>query len=283
MNDKSVAFGSSFSKQLSNTYYMSIQLSLGGLSFCIFDPVKNAVMAIGSKDFGEIDEHFARHEEYLLTNDLFRLTFKQVLVSVESRAFSLVPKMLYDPERAKDVLRFIGCDIASDDKILTDEIPVAGALTLYAVPSFLYYFLQTQFPGVKIVHSTTPNVIPALTKRSSEHLDAAIANLVFSRDGVSIVVVENNMLKLCNKFKFKEVTDIVYIVLYTLEQLGLNNGKTRIVISGDLARTDARAQLMRRFAHNVSLAKLPDYFDYEVRVPQPEHQFVNLLNMSLCV
>ncbi|MCQ2203848.1 MAG: DUF3822 family protein [Bacteroidales bacterium] len=261
---------------------MSIQMTLDGLSFSVYDPVRNSVVALGSTLFNTPDEQFAHHEEYLLKTDIFKDKFKKTIISIESRSFSILPKAVFDPEKAANVLSFIGCNIDKNDKRLFDKIEMANAVNVFAIPSFLYYFLQTQFNDFIMMHYTTPVVRTALMKRDTDNANA-IAHVIYTGDGVTMVVVEQNTLKLCNKFKYNEINDLVYIIMFTLDQLGLNNDSTKIVISGDVDREDARAELIRRFAHNVSFAKLPDYLGYELKVPEPEHQFVNLFNMSICV
>lgn len=282
MKETSVIVSSSYKKNLTSSYYLSIQLSLDGLSFCVFDPVNNSFVAMGNYDIECDDESFAKHEEILLTTDIFRDQFKKTVVSIDSRAFTIMPKSLYDPDKASDVLQFIGCKMSKDDHVLSDDIEMAGAVVAYSVPSFLFYFLRTQFSNVSIIHSSTPVINAALLKHDADK-KKAVVHAVMDNDGVSVVVVEQNLLKLCNKFKYKAASDLVYIITYMLNQLGLNNEQTKIVVSGNISKNDERMMLLKRFAHNVSFAKLPAYFAYDISVMQPEHKFVNLFNMSLCV
>lgn len=257
-------------------------MRLDGLSFSVLDPVNNAVVAIGNYDFDSIDEQFSRHEELMLKEDIFKNNYKTVIVSIESRSFSMVPKALFDSERASDVLRFIGCRISKDDKVLANELDVVGGVLVFAVPNFLYYFLQTQYADVRVLHHTEPIMQAALLKRDNER-KKAVMHASFSADGVTLVVVEQDKLKLCNKYKYREVNDLVYIIMYTLEQMGLNNNSTKIVLSGDIDTSDNCAELVKRFAHNVVMAKLPEYFSYEVKMPEPSHKYTNLLNLNICV
>lgn len=282
MKETSVIVSNSYKKHLSTSYYMSIRLSLDGLSFCVFDPVNNSFVAMGDFDIEDEDESFSKHEELLLKTDIFKDQFKKTTVSIESRSFSVVPKGLYDASKAQDVLGFIGGKVTKDDKVLADEVEMAGAVVVYAVSNFLYYFLHTQFANLQIVHAMTPVMNAALLKRD-EDKKKAVVHAVFGCDGVSVVVVEQNVLKLCNKFKYKAASDLVYIITYMLNQLGMNNEETKIMVSGRLERNDDRTQLLKRFAHNVSYAKLPRYFAYDINVKQPEHKYVDLFNMSLCV
>lgn len=282
MKDTSVIYSTDYQKQLSTSYYLSIQMSLDGLSFCIFDPVTNTFEALGSYHFDTQDETFSKHEEMLLTNDIFKDQYKQVFVSVETRNFTMLPKPLYDPQKAEEVLRFIGCNIKKDDKIMTDDIDMANAITIYTLPVFLEHFLLTQFSHVTIMHHTTPVVTTSLLKRENNG-NNGVVKLEFTGDGVSIIATESNALKLCNKFKFKLPTDLVYIITYTAEQLKMNNIETKVIISGDIDQDGETAKMIKRFAHNVSFSRKPDYFNYNIDVPQPEYKYTNLFNMSLCV
>lgn len=282
MTDISVV-GSAYDTTLTSSYYMSIRLYPDGLSFSVFDPVTNTFVAYGDHVLPEADMHYAKQEELMLTNDIFKAQYKGVLVSVHSDAFTMVPSALYRDESAPALLKFVGNEVPSDAKCLSDNIELASAVTVYALSPFLYYFLQTQFRcSVKVMHYTTPIIETMLAKRGANATKATI-NLSFSGGKVAITAIVADKLKLCNEHTCREATDMVYVVMYTIEQLGLSNDEVSVVVSGNIDAADERITLLQRYARNVSMAQLPSYFNYGFSVAEPHHKFYNLFIMSLCV
>ena len=73
---------------LTQSYYMSIQLSLDGLSFCILDPVREKYIAFCNKSFSkelEFDDYLNQVESYILKNDLLKSSKKIFRIQPEIR------------------------------------------------------------------------------------------------------------------------------------------------------------------------------------------------------
>lgn len=279
--NKEIVVGSTYKKELSSTYNMSIQLRLNGLSFSIFDPVTNAFVVRGNMDIGEPDPIYAKQEEYMLIDTYFKQTYKSLKVGIESSTFTMLPSDLYDESRLSELTSFVGIKENEDVKILTDKIDAISSVIVFPIPQFLYYFLRTQFAEATIMHTITPMVDCLLYKREGKNIDNVV-NVVFTSQGVTILASENNRLKLCNEFRSQIATDMVYTVLYALEQLKMNNTRTKIIISGDVDVDDNRVKLLTRFAHNVSVALRPQFFNYDIPLSNKEHKFTTLYMMSLC-
>lgn len=279
-NDISVV-GSSYKQQLSTSYMLSIWISPDGLSFSVFDPVRNEYVRYGHFALSEPDTHYAKQEELMLTHDVFKFQYRQVVVSVATAEFTLVPRMLYDAHRADALLELTGHRPEKDSKMLSDELEMAGAVVVYALPSFLYFFLKVQFRNTKIMHSVTPLTAAILMKKDADSTKAVLS-VDFRNGWMMMSAAEANVLKLCTACKCQDTNDYVYMVMNALEQTGLNGPDTKVVVSGDVMRNDPRVTLLSKFAHKVSLAQLPPYFDYAFGVDEP-YRFVNLFNIPLCV
>lgn len=280
--DETSVIAPSLDWRMSESYYMSIQLSLDGLSFCALDPVTNVYMALGTVPFSEPDRTFAKHEQYILCNDLFARRFRKVLVSVESPAFSMIPNSLYDNERAAALLSLTGIKVRPDDKVLRNNIELANATTLFSVPNFLYFFLKNQFKSVEIYHSTTPTLTAMLLKKRGDSAECMLDVSICS-DSMTVVAVRGNEILLCNRFYCKDNNDYVYMLLYLMSQLNFDVKTTPISLSGNVNATDERVKLLMRFSRLVSFAQAPSYFTYGFEQVDNVHRFNTLFLMPLCV
>lgn len=281
MNDIEVVTPS-FRQNLTQSYYLSGRLSTSGLSFCVLDPVSNTYVAYGAINLSEPDNHFARQEEMLVTNEIFANEYKEVIFSFDTEQFTIVPRMLYDEQRQNELMHFVGVDIHDDEMILSNNIELAGATSLFVMPQFLYYFLLSKWPEAKIFHTSTATIQSMLTKCTMTDVDSIIT-ASFKNNALVLTATQNNMLKLCNAYRCRETNDYVYMIMNAIEQLELKADRTQIILEGDLQPDDEREMLIRRFAHRVQRASVPSFFNYAFDTPSNAYRLSNLFTTAICV
>ncbi len=259
MMDESTVTSPRFSWRMSESYYMSIQLSLDGLSFCILDPVTNVFHSLTEVSFDKEDVNFAQQEQYILSCPDMQRKFRKVLICIDSPAFSLMPTSLYDESHMRSVLAMTGINVANDDKILRNNIELANSTTAFTIPNFLYFFLKNQFAlGTQM-------------------------NVAFSTNDMTVVVAKDNELLLCNRFYCKEPLDYVYMLLYIADQLSLDIKTTQVTVHGRVSSDDIRIRQLRKFIRFIRMAPAPQYFSYGFAIPEQAHRYNTLFLMPLCV
>ncbi len=276
--DESTFCSPKFDWNKSESYDMSIQLCLDGLSFSILDPVSNSFLLLNEVRFDAIDPYFAEHEKYILFQKAFTYKFRKVLVSIESPAFMLMPDALYDDQHINDVLALVGIKVKNDDKVLRNNIDLAKSTTVFAIPNFLYFFLRTQFPNCVILHISTPIVTSMLLKIQRNKSISVLLN----DDSMTVIATENSELKLCNRFYCKEPLDYVYMILNIMNQLDFPVQQTSINIMGNILPSDARIKALKRFSRMVQLSQPPRYFNFSFSIPENSYKFNSLFLMALC-
>ncbi len=259
---------------------MSIQLSLDGLYYCVYDPVENLFVAYGYHAVAEPDMHFAKHEEIMLTHDIFGEKYKRVDVGIESEGFTMVPTQLFDEQKIRETLTFTGHEPSEDSHLAHDTIEVSGATLLYYVPNFLYRFLRMQFDEVRILNTATPMINAMLMKREAMQT-RDLVNISMSTGKMVLAASHNNRLQLCTEYACHDVNDYVYMTMNAMQQLQFDANETQINVSGALDMGDERFALLQRFARNVKMTATPKYFDFDFDVEQPQ-RFNNLFNITLC-
>lgn len=282
MMDESTVTSPRFDWRMSESYYMSIQLSLDGLSFCILDPVTNVFHSLTDVTFDKNDPNFAQQEQYILGCKEMRRKFRKILISVNSPAFTMVPLPLYDERRIRSVLAMAGINVGPDDKVLRNDVESANSTTVFTIPSFLYFFLKNQFCGAEIFHSTTPVVSSMLQKRQNGMHNPAV-NVELCKDSMTLTVVDNDELKLCNRYYCRETLDYVYMLLYVIDQLQIDAKAATVTIQGSVQIDDERIRGVKKFLQNVHMAEAPNFFSYGFTVPEQAHKYNSLFLMPLCV
>lgn len=271
----------SFDASLSESYNLSIQINLDGLCFSIFDPIANTFLYLKSIDFQGSDEHYAKHEEAMLTVPMLLLKYKSVSVMFDAANYVLMPASLYQESENENILTFCGAESSNDYSITAYAMKLTDIVTVYGVPQFLYYFLRSQYDNVKILHHTTPIIESIVLKRPKEKKDNRMI-VYFHDKKITIAVGVKQVLQLCNTFVYNDLNDMLYVVLFIIDQLGLNYRQTDIEVSGDIAADDIRFLTLRKHINTLRLAERPSYFNYDFGRVAEQHRYSNLFNMMLC-
>lgn len=280
--DENSVVAARFDWRMTESYNMSIQLRLDGLSFCILDPVTNVYMYLSEVNMPTPDAYFATQEEYILKSPVLARRYRRVCICVESPAYTMIPTSLYDDRRIGSAMALSGIRLKADDRVLRNDVELANSTTAFILPNFLYFFLRTQFPNAGIYHETTPIVSSMLLKRQGDYSSASIS-LSLAADSMTIVATRNNELQLCNTFYCRETPDYAYMLLYVMEQLQFDAATTTVRLSGSFDLSDARVGILRRFVPRLELASLPTFFDYAISTGEKSYRYNTLFLLPLCV
>lgn len=279
--DQNTSIAQHINWRMTDSYNMSIQLRLDGLSFSILDPVTNQYLALSNLNLPQPDHNYALQEQHLLTNKTLNLHYRRVTITIDTPTYTLLPTPLYNPQRANTLLALNGIRPDNDHKTLTNNIEMANSTTIFTIPNFLYFFLQTQYPNAQILHSTTPIITSMLLKRQQQQTNAAL-HATLTPGAITLTAVKNNQLQLCNTYYCRETPDYTYITLYTLQQLNLNPNHTTLTISGNTPQNDPRITHLQQFLPNLHTTTLPNYFNYAFPAPPQPHRYNTLLLTPLC-
>lgn len=171
-----------------------------------------------------------------------------VYCALKQPFFVLVPEVLFD---TNEITQFLpGIDLTSQ-KIITDKISRNGVICIYAVDNAAYESLVHTYPNVILKHY------------ASVLIDYTVKNGYTEQKTVVTVDMEDNMfylcisnktdLLLCNKFTFKAAEDILYFLLYSLEQFELKPTECQLRISGMVNENSASIILLNEYFEDVVL------------------------------
>ncbi len=274
--------GRQYQKDLSSSYHLVVQVRTMSVGYAVLDPMLNTFVAYGSLSLRNEDANYALQEEYILKQEILSLPYRQVTVVVDSPVRTVVPRPYFDSQRAIDLLRFVGCDVHSDDVVLNDDVMLANSVVVYAMPKFLYFFLKTQFKNLSIHHALTPEVGAMLLKHTSGELDAKLRVRV-GRKYMDVILVKNNKLQLVNRFNIPSVNDFVYNIVNVFTQAGIKENEVRVEVGGAISSVeDPQIELLRRFVTDVQVDAIPQYYNYDFPHPEQEYRYSTIFRIPTC-
>ncbi len=264
------------------SYHLSIQVSLNGFSFSILDTVRNKFVALKNYPF---DKQKGVPEDQL--KDIFK---KDEFLSREYKSSSyifitdkstLVPSPLFNKEKIKEYLMF-NHPLGEHDKIFYNQIKNAGTYTVYSIPVTICEILDKQFPGIRSYHQSVPFIEQILLKNQPAGFEYSA--FIHVTPGIfDIAVSQSKKLILYNQFRYRNENDFIYFVLNIFEQLKLNPEKTLLLLSGEITKTSKYYESVKKYIKSIKFEKRDSQFTYSYTINQiPEHTFIPLLNLYNC-
>lgn len=172
--------------------------------------------------------------------------YNVVYCALKQPFFVLVPEVLYDADCVADFLPGINL---SNQKIVTDKISRNNVMCIYGVDNAVYEKFTHNYPNIILKHYASILIDYTIKIGFTEQKTVAVVDF---EDGLFYLCIANKTdLLLCNKFVFKSPEDILYFLLYSLEQFELKPTNCQLHICGMVNENSAALILLKEYFENV--------------------------------
>jgi Protein of unknown function (DUF3822) len=261
-------------------YELSIQVSPDGLSFCLLDSVRNKFVLIRS--FGAEENKYYNADkisELLRNDDFLTKQYKKINCVMPSSKFTLVPAPLYDPGKKVEYFTF-NHNLEEENIVLSDKTNDPDAFIMYSVSKSVSEVINSFYPGVYPHHHMKLLLDHASSTRKS--VNENYIHVHVERDFFNLIVFNNNVLKFCNSFAYRNISDILYYVLNAFKNLGIKQEET-IYFSGLTEKYDDLSSSFSLYVRNIKFAEPSGNFTFSYVFNDAElHRFINLFNVVNC-
>lgn len=256
-----------------------IELSENLIKFCEFQfndnnplyichyPIENTLQQSLSEHLIIAVKHF----------QLSKKTYKHVFVNYFSTQFTLCPNAFYNPENNRALLEFNAGSIGNT-LILTDDVNTDIKL-IYAIEEQVKSTLDQLFPNHFIKHTLT---VLSKLMLSSEELVKDHIILEINNHYIEVVVKQEQKLVLANQYSIKTNEDVLYYVLFILEQYHLNPLTTNIKIIGNIDTSSSLINSLKKYIKNINLGMGHKTINWSNLKGMPQHFNYTLLNRLFC-
>jgi len=256
-----------------STYSLFVQLSETHVSWCILDNEKNKYVVI---------ESFASYLQEVAENiPWIRQPFDSVSLMIENNRSTLIPAPLFDPEEKKSYFDFIH---EKDDRTETlyDKLQQLEIVNVYDVCAKLLEAGLQIFPGAKIFHHSSA-LIQSIWMNYKNRINGKKVFIHVRENDFDFLIFDGKQLNYYNAFHFRTPTDLLYYVIFVMEQLTLNPEETEVVLMGNIIKESELYDLLYRYIRNIEFVKRNTAFKYSYVFNEiPAHYFYPLLNLRLC-
>jgi len=272
----------SFDKNITTSYFLSIQVSLNGLSFSVLDPVRNIYILLKHISFEKEDKNYVQTQELLITDPVLNYDYKRVYFLFNTPNATIVPGSLYNYEETGHTLLFNSRIDKESQKIESHKIKLADAWNIFAVPDFLYYMVKNQYPEIQFFQQYTPQIEANLI--SGIVTSEPVMYINIQKDIFDIVVLRKYNLLFCNSFKYNNPEEFAYFALNSIKQLNFDQKKLKVILSGIMSGSDSYYNILSRYLNSVSIIRPPRHFNFSSGFKAVKtEEFYNLFSLPLCV
>ena len=230
-------------------------------------PIENPLNNTLSEHFISAIKHF----------QFSKKAYKYVYVNYFNSQLTLCPTLFYNSSNNRSLLEFNNGSVG-EKIILCDEVN-ADIKLIYAIDDSLKSSLDLLFPHHIIKHSLT--VLSKLMLQSEELVKENIILSIHS-NYIEVVVKQEQKLVLANQFTIKTQEDVLYYVLFILEQYQLNPLKVNITIVGNLETNSNLISSLKKYIKNIRLGIGHKSINWAAIAGAPQHFNYTLLNRLFC-
>jgi hypothetical protein len=262
-------------------YDLSIEVSLDGLSFCLLDSIRNKFVLLRSF-VSEDDKKLKTEqiEDLINKDDFLNRSFKSIKIVMPSERCTLIPAPLFDPAHKDEYFLFNHVP-EENNVLLNNKVANPDSYIVFSVSKPLHALINEKFPSAIIMHHLKPLLTSAHINRLFP--TGKYIQLHIEKDFFNLLILSEKKLQFCNTFAYRNVSDIIYFVMYTFNNLSISQEET-LYMSGLVEHFD---ELYTNISDYVRVIKFSEpagsstfsYVFNEIGL----HQFINLFNASHCV
>ena len=261
--------------------HLSIQIYLGGFSFCVYHPKSQKHIAFQYYEFKEkqkTPENLLKEFKSIFdANQLLNQSYKKLIVIHQNELFTTVPNNYLDKNNLKQYLQHT-VKVLPIDYVSYDSLKPIDANIVYIPFVNINNFLFHKFGGFDFYHSAT-----LLTKILQEkQKDTSVPKVYINvyQNSFELLVFEKQELLFLNSFDFRTAQDFIYYILFVLEQLQLDPNSVTIELLGAIEKESELYEISRKYLRNLTIYDeknpcLTSDFD-----SIPKHAHFSLLNYA---
>ena len=234
---------------------LSLQVTLNGFSFCVFDTLNNKIVALKEIDFSDFPTSSKVEDLYWKAfNDYPELKEKydEVIVLHDSNLDTFVPTALFDEEFLGSYLQY-NTKVFETDFFAFDAIAPFEINNVYVPFMNINNFLLDQFESFDYKNSNS--VLVKKIIEISKNVEEKQVFVHIQKEHFEMIVVKNQELLLYNSFQYATPKDFIYYLLFTCEQLQLNPETINIQLLGNCIESDELFKITYKYIRNCSLYK----------------------------
>ena len=278
----------SFDPGLAEKYSLSIQLRPDGFSFCIFQRDTDRCVALadyrllfrqqpGIPRWEKLCDKFNQTFRSL---ELIQLPFGKTRVAFSAPKLTLVPAELLRNEAAEKYFRF-NHTLEPVEQVVVQTLDNGKINAVYALPFSVGRLQEVWFTGSTSGSSSAALIQGLLSLNRSGQVRQVYLNSWGNY--FDLVILQGAKLLYFNTFRQQAAEDLVYYVIFVLEQMGLVPGEEKITLLGDISIGSEAVNLLAQYIDSLEFAVPDDNARFSPALADaPYSKYFTLFNLPFC-
>ena len=271
----------SISENSKDNYILTIQQLLDGLSFVIFDTKEQKFICLKHYNISEKDIPLETLLIELQARENWKLNdFKTVNFVIDNNENTFIPEDCYQEECTESYFKFLFKRTIHYSN--TDRFSTLGAVNIYPMQENVSAILSQFCKKTNIYHTSTI-LIDSLIKEFSERNQEIRAFINVKKNVYELVVINNSDLIFHNYFNYNTKEDFIYFLLFTFEQLKVDNEAVPLYFMGFVEEKSPVVELCSRYIRNIRFFNRNNNLNYSNELDSiPYYYYYTLYNSILC-
>ncbi len=270
---------SSLDNLLTEKCHLSVEVGLNKFAYCLFDTLSFTYILLKEFKFEArgISESCEKIADIIASESLLQKEFYSSSLALNEFPSTLVPTPFYKEEKNREILGF---NHNVYEEILSDKMQQMDAINIYSVPTELLNLIHKSFPNTQIKCKSSIFIEQLLLQNNSVEAKvyASVKNNI-----LEVSVIEENKLELHNSFSIDTKEDMLYFLLFSMEQLRLSPEKTELILLDDILKSDEKYNLLYQYVRNISFGNRPENLNFSKELESiKSHQYFCLFSQLLC-
>ena len=210
--------------------------------------------------------------------------WQDIRIGINSSLFTLIPEPLYRKEYAGSYLALMrGGALPAHEFAHAHAHEGEGFLSVFNLDHPLADYFSEVYPlqPITFIHQTGA-LIRATADLDRRSLTPDTVYLYFENEFVTILYRQSHQLRYCNRFGYRTVQDLVYYVLYVLDEQQLKPDAVNLSLFGEITPFAEAYIELSRFLPNMTFGQTPPSLRTAPAFNElPEHRYLSLYGLGV--
>ena len=184
-----------------------------------------------------------------------------VKLIISNKLSCLVPKELFDERLSLDYLKF-NSKLIENDFASNDYIEELETYNVYLPFVNVNNYLVERFGSFEYYHSSTILLRKILKTTTNDSRTLFFTNI--ETDSFQVIIFKNKNLLYYNDFEYQTKEDILYFLLFVIEQNKEIKSDTKLNILGGISENDKNFNFISQFIKNIVTFKTKSFTDKDL-------------------
>jgi hypothetical protein len=243
---------------------LSIKISLSGFDLMLSKLEDNSIIDYKKYNFNKkaLTENLSSKLDSFLNES--KIDFSNVInvkLIISNKLSCLVPKELFDERLSLDYLKF-NSKLIENDFASNDYIEELETYNVYLPFVNVNNYLVERFGSFEYYHSSTILLRKILKTTTNDSRTLFFTNI--ETDSFQVIIFKNKNLLYYNDFEYQTKEDILYFLLFVIEQNKEIKSDTKLNILGGISVNDKNFNFISQFIKNIETFKTKSFTDKDL-------------------